>query len=180
MCIRSHFNNWQYEKTQNSASKFNLQKAEGKDSSSKCTHKGSAHLFSVCSNNNTVFLCRVSVLEKARCTLIWSTEPFRINFRRSMVSPLKSAPFSVKKKFSLFNILRYTNKIRKNRARKHSYSSFLMIMFLTKLMLLLHPNFCRIMNIPYLSTLLEKYISNIMVKQTVKTWIHTCPHQASI
>jgi len=141
MCIQSHFNNWQYEKTQNSASKFNIQKAEGKDSSRSCTHKGCAHLFSVCSNNNTVFLCLVSVLEKARCTLIWSTEPFRINFRHIMVSPLKSAPFSVKKNFCLFNILRYTNKIWKNRAHKQGYSSFLMIKFLAKLMLLLHPNF---------------------------------------
>lgn len=132
-------------------------------------HKGSAHLFSVCSNNNTVFLCRVSVLEKARCTLICSTEPFRINFRRSMVSPLKSAPFSVKKNFRLFNVLRYTNKLRKNRAHKQGYSSFLMIKFLMKLMLLLHPNFCRIMNIPHLSTLLEQYVSNITVKQMVKT-----------
>ena len=146
----SHFNNWQYKKTQNSASKFNLQKGEGKNSSRSCTHKGSAHLFSVCSNNNTVFLCRVSVLEKARCTLIWSTERLRINFRRSMVSPLKSAPFSVKNNFCLFNVLRYTNKIRKNRAHRQGYSSFPMTKFLTKLMLLLHPNFFRIMNIPYL------------------------------
>lgn len=103
--------------------------------------KGPAHLFSVCSNSNPVFFCRISVLEKARCTLIWSTGPLRINFRRNIVSPLKSAPFSVGKRKELFHVLSYLQNGEKQRTQ--SYSKCLTAKFLTKEIMLLHQIFCR-------------------------------------
>jgi hypothetical protein len=61
------------------------------------------------------------VLEKARCTLIWSTGPLRINFRRNIVSPLKSAPFSVKKGKNYFMFL-VTYKVGRSKGHRATVS----------------------------------------------------------
>lgn len=63
-----------------------------------------AYLFSVCSRSSTTFRWRLSLLEKASWAFTEWTSPSRTNCLCSWDSPLKSAPFSVKKKELCGNI----------------------------------------------------------------------------